>query len=62
MWYSIEPRARIYFIGYWYLSFARNLSNKYKNQLLDTGLDFFKNWFQKSIPESKSIFRKQNYR
>ena len=58
MWYSIEPRTRIYVIGYWYLSFARNLSNKYKNQLLDTGLDSFKMWFQKSIPWSMWISRK----
>ena len=50
MWYSIETRTRIYVLGYWYLSFDRNLFNKYKNQLLNTGLGFFKNWFQESIP------------
>ena len=43
MWYSIETRTRIYVLGYWYLSFDRNLFNKYKNQLLNTGLGFFKN-------------------
>ena len=34
--YSIEPRTRKYVKGYEYLSFARNLSKKFENQLLDT--------------------------
>ena len=34
--YSIEPKTRKYVKGYAYLSFARNLSNKYGKQLLDT--------------------------
>ena len=29
MRYSIEPRDRIYVKGYGFLSFARNMSNKY---------------------------------
>ena len=33
--YSTEPRTRKYVIGYKFLSFARNLSNKYRKQLLD---------------------------
>ena len=37
--YSIESRTRKYVKGYEFLSFARNLSNKYKKQLLNTGLD-----------------------
>ena len=47
MWYSIEPRDRIYVKGYGFLSFAKNigthatkvaknLSNKYSKKLLDT--------------------------
>ena len=36
--YSIEPRTRKCVKGYIFLLFARNLSNKYKNELLDTGL------------------------
>ena len=39
-WYSIESRTREYVKyvkGYGFLSFARNLSNKYRKQLLDTG-------------------------
>ena len=34
--YSIEPRTRKYVKEYGFLSFARNLSNKYGKQLLDT--------------------------
>ena len=34
--YSKELRTRKYVKGYFYLSFARNLSNKYGKQLLDT--------------------------
>ena len=37
--YSTELRARKYVKGYECLSFARNLSNTYKKQLLDAGLD-----------------------
>ena len=44
--YSIEPRARKYGYEYGFLSFARNLSNKYGKQSLDTvaktGLDALK--------------------
>ena len=35
-YYSIEPRTRKYVKGYGFLSFARNLSNKYGKQLLGT--------------------------
>ena len=35
----MEPRTRKYIKGYGFLSFARNFSNKYRKQLLDTGLD-----------------------
>ena len=39
MWYSIEPRDRIYVKGYGFLSFAKNmgthLSNKYDQTLLN---------------------------
>ena len=34
--YSIEPRTRKYVKEYGFLSFARNLSNKYEKQILDT--------------------------
>ena len=41
--YSIEPNTRKYFKGYKFLSFARNLSNKYGKQVMDaatkTGVD-----------------------
>ena len=44
--YSIEPRTRKHVKGYRFLSFARNLSNKYGKKLLNiatkTGLDALK--------------------
>ena len=33
--YSIDPRTRDYVKGYGFLSFWRNISNKYRKQLLD---------------------------
>ena len=36
--YSIEPRSRKYIKRYGFLSFARNLPNKYEKQLLDTAI------------------------
>ena len=46
MRYSIEPRERRYVEGYGFLSFARNLNNKYGQKLADSakksGIDAFK--------------------
>ena len=36
MRYSIEPRERTYVQGYGFLSFARNLNNKYGQKLIDS--------------------------
>ena len=36
MCFSIEPRDWIYVKGYGFLSFAKNLSNKYIKKLLDS--------------------------
>ena len=36
MRYSIEPRERRYIEGYGFLSFARNLNNKYGQKLIDS--------------------------
>ena len=36
MRYSIELRDRIYVKGYGFLSFAKNMSNKYGKKLVDT--------------------------
>ena len=36
MRYSIEPRDRVYVKGYGFLSFAKNMSNKYGKNLVDT--------------------------
>ena len=40
--YSIKRRTRKYVYGYGFLSIARTFSNKYKKQLLDTGLNALK--------------------
>ena len=47
--YSIEPRIRKYVKENEFLSFARNLSNKYKRQLLDAELCSLKNDSQKTV-------------
>ena len=36
MRYLIEPRDRIYVKGYEFLSFAKNVSNKYSQKIIDT--------------------------
>ena len=36
MRYSIEPRNRVYVKRYGFLSFAKKLSNKYSQKLIDT--------------------------
>ena len=38
MRYSIEPRERRYIKGYGFMSFARNLSDKYSKSLMDKGI------------------------
>ena len=52
--YSTESRTRKYVKGYGFLSFSRNLSNKYGKKLLDTakntGLDATKTSSKKSSP------------
>ena len=42
MRYSIDPRKRIYVKGYGFMSFARNLSDKYSKSLIDKGIDVSK--------------------
>ena len=49
--YSIKPRIRKYVKGYEFLAFVRNLSNKHRKQLLDTGLNALK-------VASKKVFHK----
>ena len=46
---SIEARTRKYVKEYGFFSFARNLSNKYRKQLLDTGLDTLKHSSRKVV-------------
>ena len=42
MRYSIEPRERRYVKGYGFMSFARNVSDKYSKSLMDKGIDLSK--------------------
>ena len=54
--YSLEPRTRTYVKGNEYLSFARNLYNKYWKQLLNTaskaGIDALKAASKKVVYKS----------
>ena len=54
--YSIQPRIRKYITGYGFLSFIRNLSNKYGKKSLDTatktGLDALKTASRKVVHKS----------
>ena len=47
--YSIEARTRKYVKRCRFLSFARNCSNKYRKQLLDTRLDALKTASKKVV-------------
>ena len=56
MHYSIEPRERRYVKGYGFLSFARNLNNKYGQMLVDSAkksaIDAFKVASKRAIQET----------
>ena len=52
-WHTIEPRTRKYVEGYGILSFAR----KYKNLLMDTGLDALKTAFEKVLYKTVEFLR-----
>ena len=53
MCYSVEPRYRIYLKDYGFLSFAKNMSSKYKQKLFNSGKKY-------AIDENKSWFKKSN--
>ena len=59
--YSIEQRTRKYIKGYGFLSFTRNISNKYGKQLLDTatktGLDALKSASKKVVHKAAEAIR-----
>ena len=57
MQYSIEPRTRKCIKGSRFLSFTRNLSKKYKKQLLDIGLGSLKNASKKGIHKTGEFLR-----
>ena len=47
--YYMEPRARKYIKEYGFLSFARNVANKYKKQFLDIKVYFLKTASKKVV-------------
>ena len=47
MRYSIEPRERRYVKGYGFLSFARNIGNKYGKKLMNTAIKTVTNFNSK---------------
>ena len=56
--YFMEPRSRKYIKAYGFLSFARNLSNKYRKKLLHTatktGLDAVKLFSKKQFIKAEA--------
>ena len=54
MHYSIEWKTKKYVKGYRFLSFPRNLSNKYGRSLLDTGMEASKTASEKVKAKSKT--------
>ena len=52
MRYSIEPRERRYVKGYGFISFARNLSDKYIKSLMDLSKTFAKAAGKKMLKET----------
>ena len=55
---TIKQRTRKFVRGYRFLSFTRNLSNKYRKQLSDTGMDVLKFASKKAIHEGAEMFKK----
>ena len=59
MRYSIEPRDRVYVKGYGFLSFAKNMSNKYGKKLVDTakksGTDAIKSASKRAIQKTAEV-------
>ena len=53
--YCIESRAKKYIKGFGFLSFLRDLSNEYKEQLLDTGLGTLKT-ASKKLQEQENLW------
>ena len=54
--YSIEPRTRKYGNGYGFLSFSKKISNKYRKQLLGTGLYSLKTAFKNLVHKADECF------
>ena len=54
MRYSIEPKDRICLKGYGFMSFGKNLSNKYSQNIIDTTKKSAMNAIKNSITTSNS--------
>ena len=52
MRYSIEPRERRYVKGYGFMSFARNVNDKYSKSLMDVSKTFAKTAGTKILKET----------
>ena len=55
--FFIESKARKYVKGYGFLSFSRNLYNKYRKQLLDTGINTSKKVIHKAAEATGEFLR-----
>ena len=49
MRYSLEPHYRRYVLGQGFMSFARNIGNKYGKKIFDKILDFGKSMKKKMV-------------
>ena len=63
MRYSLEPSYRKYVQGQGFMSFAKNMSNKYGKKLLDKSIDvsnkYGRKLLDKSIDAGKDFAKKQ---
>ena len=55
MQYSIEPRTRKHIKGYGFLSFVRKFYNKYREQLLDKGLNALKTVSKQKVHKAAEV-------
>ena len=59
MCYSIEPRERRYVKGYGFMSFARNVGNKYGKKLMNTAIKTGTN-FNSKYSKKNPIMKKHS--
>ena len=59
MRYSIKPMDRIYVKGYGFLSFAKNMSNKYSEKVIDTSTAYTTDTLKTAKKKSNSKKQKK---